>query len=555
MVSISLILIFSYDFVEIQPCNPNPCQNMAECSVADFNTPSCTCINSNFKGDFCEQEKTLVETPPLLMRNTQSDPIQIKAKSSSPLDIIIKTDPSVRVIPSNSITIIPPASSASFMLRAQLEGVFELDFTISTVDNLLPPDKQVVVVTNPGSGGRGYYSELNATGGLSPGCCQFIPVLSDADCPIRLSSSCGWSSEPDETKTSGVVYMHSNTVLLPLSLAGIKLPSGYKSISKINIGEYKCSQCSSSSDEGYCFDYSPTIGDISMLLEEAALFDDFLYRISSILPSSVKMNILPQRSTLHSRDTNAILVKGKDIGLFEGCEDIDARNMDFYHVFKTHHDLQYSIFNEQSFYKPQNESSPLCFVTSVCKVGEMHIGLPSDASTNVLELDFFKKYMDNDWEVKFKALSLYKYGKTYKLDDELWNGQTFFIALKHFNIKSELQASGNFTGTHLSSRVMFEGQVYSGEDNRCVRLILLVLVYFHYSVMSLNFLGKHIKWQNHIINKFSNRGNSIRPFLAVNKWICERYEKLRIISLSLLMVYMKNISLFYGYETVFFVHF
>ena len=448
---------------------------MAECSVTDHNTPLCTCMNSNFKGDFCEQEKILVETPPLLMRNTQSDPIQIKANTLSPLDIIIQTDPSVRVLPSNSIPIIPPASSASFMLRAQSEGVFELDFTIiSTVDNLLPPDKQVVVVTNPGSSGRGYYSELNATGGLSPGCCQFIPVLSDADCPIRLSSSCGWLSESDETKTSGVVYMHSKTILLPLSLAGIKLPSGYKSILNINRGEYSCSQCSSSLEDTSCFDYNPTVKDISMLLEKAALFDDFLRRVSNILPSAVRMSVPQQRNTLYSHDFNAFLVSGEDIGSIEGCEDVDTRNDDFYHVFKTHHNVQYSLFNEQSFYKPQNESSPLCFVTSVCKVGEMHIGLPSDASTNLLKVEFFKKYMDNDWEVKFKALSLYKYSKTYILADEFWNGQSFFTASKDFNIKSSLQASGNFTGTYLSSRFAFEGQMYSGEENSCVSYLVII---------------------------------------------------------------------------------
>ena len=140
----------------------------------------------------------------------------------------------------------------------------------------------------------------------------------------------------------------------------------------------------------------------------------FYRRVSNILPSAVRMSVPQQRNTLYSHDFKCHSCKWRGYRfLLKDVKMLIQEMMDFYHVFKTHHNVQYSLFNEQSFYKPQNESSPLCFVTSVCKVGEMHIGLPSDASTNLLEVDFFKKYMDNDWEVKFKALSLYKYSKTY----------------------------------------------------------------------------------------------------------------------------------------------
>ena len=241
---------------------------------------------------------------PILEQNKLSDPISIRANPASTVYITIIVDSTIKVLPSDTISITSPASSASFQLLPSVEGIFEISYKISTTDQLIPPDNQILVVSDSGSNDIGYYTGLDApVRGLLPGCCR---ITTEVACPsvmqtISLSSSCSWSSASNQFKTSGVVFVHMTYLSLPLSIAGIEFHNSHRGIKQISQGEFTCSRCSLASSD-ICFDYLPNIHDIGVLIEKQAFVDQFYRSVSLILPPLITMKLLENenKAELHA---------------------------------------------------------------------------------------------------------------------------------------------------------------------------------------------------------------------------------------------------------------
>ena len=456
---------------EINVCNPNPCENEGVCLPLDDNTPSCSCPNLNVKGDLCEQTIVEVDDMPILEQNRLSDPISIHANPTSTAYITIIVDSTIKVLPSDTVSITSPASSASFQLQPSVEGIFEIVFKMSTTDQLIPPNNQILVVSNSGANNNGYYKGLDApVRGLSPGCCR---ITTEVACPsitqaISLSSSCSWSSASNQFKTSGVVFAHINSLSLPLSIAGIEFHNARRGIKQISQGEVTCSRCSSASSD-VCFKYLPNIHDIDVFMEKQAFIDEFYQSISSILPPLITMDLIENEN---KAELHASILSGRDLLMVEGCKDLDVHISKTYHVLKTKQGLVFSYMNEHNVYENHDVLSSLCFATDVCNNGLIHVGgLTQEANNQLNTLQSFKTFLEKDWNIEFKYFSLFQSQQNYPGKHLFWNGNAFFEQhLTKFNIKTRLNAMGNFTSSHLLVNFVFQGNIHSStvSDAYCV---------------------------------------------------------------------------------------
>ena len=406
---------------------------------------------------------------PILEQNKWSDPISIRANPTTIVYITIIVDSTIKVLPLGSISITSPASSASFQLLPSVEGIFEISYKITTKDQLIPPDNQILVISNSGANDIGYYTGLNApVRGLSPGCCRISPLIV---ChiiyhSISLSSSCSWSSTRDRFKTSGVVFAHINSLSLPLSIAGIEFRDTY-SINQISQGEFTCSRCSLASSDT-CFDYLPNIHDIGVLIEKQAFVDQFYQSISSILPPLISMKLLENenRAELH-----ASIISGRDVLMVDGCKGLDVHISKTYHVLTTKQGLEFSYMNEHiSVYENHDALSSLCFATDICDIGLIHVGgLTQGANNQLSTLPSLETF--HDWNIEFKYFSLFRSQQNYPGKHQFWDGNVFFtLKPTKFNIKTTLNAMGDFTSSHLLVNFMFQGDIHSStvSDAYCV---------------------------------------------------------------------------------------
>ncbi len=243
----------------------------------------------------CEQIIIEVDDIPVLAQEKLSDPIFIHANPITTVYIEVIVDSTIKVFPSGSISIISPAISASFQLQANAEGIFEVSYEMFTTDPLVPPDNQIIIVSNFDTTDSEYYRGLSSPiRGLSPGCCTIKTQIECRSVPqsITLSSSCSWSTSSNQIKTSGVVFVHRGSLSLPLSTAGVQFHHSDRTIAQINQGELSCSQCSFVSPiANSCFKYLPNIHDIAMFMERQGLVDEFYQSVSSILPPTITMRI------------------------------------------------------------------------------------------------------------------------------------------------------------------------------------------------------------------------------------------------------------------------
>ena len=455
--------------LEIQACDPNPCKHSGICSVSDENIALCTCSSPKYKGPFCETEQIVVTDLPILIRGQVSKPVTITAVPNNDLTINIITDPSINILPTSSLLISPPNSSVSFRIQAETEGIFELEYSVLTTDDLNKPEKQIALVTTSSVSGGGYSSNE-----LLPGCCASTTNLAEQACAfdqsISLSSSCSWSVSTDDHISSGVVFTHIDDIVLPLSIAGVQLPSNSRTVDTVASGTMSCSNCYTNDD--MCYAYTPTISDIRDMLHSSALLRGFLFYAARIIPMPVLLKLSNSYSVnpkvrFSSYDFHGIIMQANTIATLYGCENINVQNEALFHVLRVRDDLEFSYFEEKGLYQQNDEETPLCFATSLCDSGNMQVqvGITNAAALELKKLSGFQTYMSNGWKIKLTTISLSRFGLLSPVSGMFWNGNEFFTPSSvGFNIGVHMNIDGNFSGDFVSANFQFDGNVYISAD-------------------------------------------------------------------------------------------
>ena len=461
----SIILTLIYPLLEIQTCDPNPCKHSGICSVSDENIALCTCTSPKYKGRFCETEQIVVSDLPILIRGQVSQPVTITAVPSSDLNIDIITDPSIDILPFRNLVISPPYSSVSFRIRAKDEGIYELEYSISTFINFKEPEKQLVLVTSNSVSSGSYNSNE-----LRPGCCVIMTNLTETGCfssdqSISLSSSCSRSESSVDIVSPGVSFIQIDDRVLPLSIAGVQLFSNSRTIDTVALGTIACSQCST--NDGACYSNTPTVSDIRDMLQSRALLQMFLQYAARVMPSPVLLQLSQDSNNpklrFSSYDFHGIVTQASMITDLNGCENIDVQEGLFL-VLRVTDDLDYAYFEEYGSYHHNDEQTPLCFVTSICEydVAIMQASLTDTANIEVLKLTVLKLYLDSSWDIKILSIMLSRFGMQSFASTPFWNGNALFLpsaVLFNINLRTKLQ--GNFSGDLLSAEVKFDGNIYS----------------------------------------------------------------------------------------------
>ena len=467
------MLSFISTYIEIEICNPSPCQNGGTCFVTNDNSPSCHC-NLDTTGQYCET--VVIKTPVLstVKINTQTETLYINASTNQNITVIVVCDSSIVVSPHNRLLITRKLKSAKFKLTPHAEGVFIIKYIIETKENYQQPENNILlVISNLDSFSSVYFSSNNLKNGiLEPGCCQKITTFKQNYCistlqNVFLSSSCMWY---DNTmfKTKGITFIHSDDLMLPVSIAGVNASLSSQNLDiSINNDNLNCGQCPhDSTHTDQCFNWDLDVSDTLAMVVSHSLFKTFLNNVLHILPVGINIELLSNGNKeipLQYHDFLAILKTAYEVQGIQGCELLSLKPSGLYYIVQVNADLKVKVKGQQLLYQYHVQSRPICFALDICQgqFASLHISLTERAGNVLTDLYPISQFRIAGWNVHFTTCTLSSLGLDLISNESFWNGsQSVHLDIPLYDTEISFTASGKLINNNLTVAVSFTGKSF-----------------------------------------------------------------------------------------------
>ena len=466
---------FNYTYIEIETCNPSPCQNGGTCFVTNDNFPSCHC-NLDFTGQYCET--VVIKTPalPAVKVNSQTETLYINASTNQDIIVIVVCSSSIVVSPHNRLLITPSSKSVAFQLTPRAEGVFIITYVIETKENYQQPENSILLaISNLDHSSSMYFSSNNLENGIvGAGCCQKITTFKQNYCvstsqDVFLSSSCMWS---DNTIliTKGIMFIHSDDLKLPVSIAGVNasLSSPNLDIS-INNDHLTCGQCPHfPSHKDRCFNWDLDVSDTHAMVVSHSLFATFLKKVHHILPIGLNIELLSRSNgnkeiSLQYYDFLAMIKTAYEVQAIQGCELLSFKPSGLYYIVRVNANLKITVKEQQCFYQYHAESRPICFALDICQgqVASLHISLTERAGNILTDLYPISQFKIAGWNVHLTTCTLSRFGLDLVNNEIFWNGsQNVHLNVPSYDNEISFTASGKLVNHNLTVGVTFTGKTF-----------------------------------------------------------------------------------------------
>ena len=442
---------------------------MGRCTISDSLTPICTCDEEFFVGDLCEIGVVRVQGLPFLKVNEKSEAIVLKASPNAEVVINVTVTPD-SIKPDNILTIHNSKQSVSFFLLPYIEGVYKIQYQIIS-EQFIPPDDSIAVATVPGSS-----SDYHLSGGLlEHGCCRSRIDLDNNYCPLHrvqtslsLSSTCQWQ-QGEIKEAKGIVFIHTNSLDLPLSIVGLKINVHNMEMDFIP-GDTTCNVCNS--DELDCRMDHPDVSAIMDMLTKQSLLQSFLVHISSIIPSNIDIKVFNpdsiSKQSYSKHEYMASILKSDDLKDIESCSKVNSAPGGLYYVLQSTSDFDVTVNNETVEYIG-HDFFPLCFVYSLCHDYYLEIGLPRLVSQSILEYSGFHMWLDEDWLFNFDTVLLAESGIRGSERMTYWDGrQQVHVGATVATIGFTMSSSGGLRSRegNVNITASFKGNVFIRDIER-----------------------------------------------------------------------------------------
>ena len=466
-ISVSNVCVFaSFLIVEILPCNPNPCQHGSACSVSDGGEPVCDCFGA-YTGDYCET--LLVHFPPVpfLVLN-QSYSFTIYAFPDTILNIEIITTALIDVTPSHLLQILPGESNVTFELTPHLEGMFQLSYALQSPDGTAMMETAVVSagIHSPSN----YFDSLGLPRGiLGIGCCAFESSSLESLCASlppgqpSLVSSCSWTGSDDGSSfaTSGVTFITSQALNLPLSIAGMDGTVQDGLNTNLPNPSLECSSCNyNRSSKVGCYQYETTPSYVDNMLSSHALLQTFLAAIDSILPqqASIKLDGARENAAVYQPfDYQAAITSVFAGNMAAGCGTLKLPD-GMYYILRTKAPLSVSLATETLILTP---SDSVCFGVNICSgLYSSVIMSIGEGSVNPLSsTSYLADFYNAGFDVSVQSIELSAQGLDTLNEKGFWNGSGHYQpSVPSYDLRIQVLLSGD-VGTAILTSFKFSGEI------------------------------------------------------------------------------------------------
>lgn len=376
---------------------------------------------------------------------------------------------------------------ATFSITPQEQGLYSLSYSPRTSSPFVKPEGSLLLVLSDDVSEHStdnYFNSLHlAAGELAMGCCEYDYPLPVSVCPtdLKFKSSCTWTTSvalDGVASTGGVVFVTSRGVKLPLSIAGVRLPSSNSHSNGIvgveaNGRLQSCnSQCQSSdqtsaeicsvADQSIHFDEN----DLQDMLMHNSLASTFITEITPFLPSWLLIQILSglNDNKYSSYDFKAYLGSHQDLQHLKGCDSIIPPSATAVYAMRTDTGLQITI-DHSSFPVISSAMAPICFVVEICNSLKPRLIAPFPPE--LAKINYIEKLTVKGWKVEPTTVTFAEYGisKSAKFPDRnFWDGHEYLqISLPTYDFEMGVSFKGSLTGGELSVDVTFLGNLlYQG---------------------------------------------------------------------------------------------
>ena len=472
-------------FIEQTPCRVNPCRNNGACVVNDSGIEQCECT-SLFKGSECQVG--LVDVPPIPIVTLGQPQVTLSIHGSTNegiLEVDLQDNlNSILFQPGSTLSVTPASgSSTNFSMIATQQGLFKVTYKLSgsamksTIYNVFE-ESIVTVIGNQRPASRPEYAYFTRggldRGQLGVGCCQYTYQLAESICSSSLQfiSSCSWLGRSGPL-TSGVVFVKTSDIDLPLSIAGAQITSSGSRFDfdipirlRRRLSCSHCTQCSNcqTGNTSVCYELDKNVlfdeYDVSDMLRVQSLFNTFLTQTSSLLPSWLSASITSPTTAYSQYDYHASILQAVDAKSQPGCNQLSLENSGLLYVLKTRNSLRLDIAGQIKNLSPA-KISPLCFAVDVCSGSESTLEVVLKDKFSLSSLNYFSTLSRLDWSFDPYTVSFADLGVTTEISDLMfWNGEAFIVAkLPSYDFKLQVSLKGGLTGGNLMASHTFMGSL------------------------------------------------------------------------------------------------
>ena len=416
--------------------------------------------------------------------------IKLEAKTGSNVNIVITANPSVSLFPSSNLEINHTNNSTTFKITAQQEGVYNIHYETNQ-NNIEPPADTIAVAVSSRLSSSNYFGNFRLSKGLLDyGCCTVMTSLDSRFCPvtsvdttIQLSSTCRWNDHDDKLTSYGLIFVHTRTVNLPLSIIGIQAfaSSELPLFEHLN-GLSQCDECTEPGEgQPYCVG-SPKLSDMIEILNYSSLITTFFIRIQNILPSGLTIEPIAYLENRYNKnDFVAALIPGKQLSMIRNCENIKSGD-GLYYVLKANNNFSVTIDDELVTVQKQDSHQQFCLAYDLCNAlssnlqSTLNVNLPPGVDRAFVNLQSFIPWKQRGWDFSFISIALSNVGVGTTLEGEsYWDGTRYRSFSQDFpyDISIATNIKGHFKNGHVTVFSDFNGNLFysmkgnSKENTKC----------------------------------------------------------------------------------------
>ena len=484
---------FLFYYSEKIPCNPDPCNGGQCIAMSQLRVESCDCSETLLVGQYCQLSTLRTPTINILMEGQSSDNILLQTQPGESIKIVVSSNSEFVQINRNkaqvSLKLPKETGRGTFSVLPQQKGLYSLSYSMKSSSlSVMPEDSPILVLPHNASDHtrNNYFTSQHLDPGkLAAGCCQYDYNLPMSVCPsdLTLKSSCMWMNSPVpgiSASTGGIVFMTSNDIELPLSIAGIQLLLSAKSSSASGIVEIgsnvdlqSCNaQCQPSNRESAqtCLITDRSVHfdeyDMQDMLEQNSLVSTFLEKISLLLPSWLHIQVL---SGLDDKkyapyDFKAYFGFQDNLQNLKGCDSVVPTSATAMYALRTDATLQITIEHIQ-FSVIVSASNSLCFVVDICDPVKPSLSAPFPPE--LATISYLEQLMVKGWNIHPSSITFAEDGisKATEFDDRrFWDGhENQEISLPNYDFEMPASFSGSLTGGETAAELAFDGSMlYKG---------------------------------------------------------------------------------------------
>lgn len=377
-------------------------------------------------------------------------------------------------------------TTASTKLLAAISGIQYLTFKLEGPNamNYDVPPPLAVFVYNEGS--SFYFSKFSRPF-VHSSCCQPslpMPLLRCSMNPrfgVQFTSSCHWDKDGSTLKTKGIVFSSYNNMLLPVSVAGLKVTVRSGSSVDVEVpataSVNTCGNCNNQlinlkSSTDRCYQYRPKPEDLREFVSEQSLTKTFINEVTSkLLPNWINLTVSVDghaiRRLVEADYRVSIATESKVIQL-PGCESVILDRRGQFSVLLHNGALDVDLQTSSSDYEQimlsfPNRGSFYCLVVDLCSGDRspVYIGIPSTSQRDLQTINFLNEYIKRGWSFSLLSLIIHYYPYAVNTEYQFWNGLThdYIAPVLMANIKANVKSNGFFVYQTTNVSFSFSGNL------------------------------------------------------------------------------------------------